>query len=298
MSPEVSDSSWENALRVVHNSLHPSPALKRLVRNSWTATTSTQEFMSHFHITRLPASGIIRAARNFDPSIQDLESAVRITGVRYAASVAAIHFTCQEILRSGISERLWIPLLRDLMNSVEMGHHVGSTVNVLGPESGLLIGFAQRVGRCILLISRHQPDLRVSELKDQSATFWLTNYGCEPYQVSSLILQHLGFGTHLASTAATTLGNLAGHINEHDEITQLWSAANDWISCLAQGRRAPVRLHSQRFFPELNASAIEGEIATFLEILYSQIDAVRENNSSWNWHLPEQSYHETAAAIG
>lgn len=297
MSPELSDSSWENALHIVHNSLCPSPTLKRLVRNSWNTSTSPQQFISQFYATRLPTSGIIRAARNFDGSIRDLESAVSVIGVRYAGCVTAISFVCHEVLQAGVSERLWVPLLRDLMNSIEMGHHLGSTVSGLGAESGLLIGFSQHVGRAILLISSCQRGLRFSELKDQSPAFWLSNFGCEPYQVSSLVLQHLGFGTHIASTAATTLGNFVGHIQDHDETTKVWSAAHDWISSLAQGRRRPVRLHSQRFFPELHGSATEGEIATFLEMLYSQIDSVREHNSSWTWHLPEKVHHESAPAV-
>jgi len=195
------DSSWDTAVQVVRNVVAPPSSLSRLVRLSWNGTVSMKDFTSAFNMSRIDQSCIIRAAQLVDPEVRDLEPAIETLGFRSASAVAAIHFISLGLITKTSSERIWMPITRHMMNSIEIGYHFGVNAPALGADSGLLIGFAQALGACILLSLGVKELQEVRTLLRDGATTneFLARFECEPCQVASLTLQKLGFGLDLSS---------------------------------------------------------------------------------------------------
>lgn len=259
-----------------------------------------KDFTSSFNMSRIDQSCIIRAAQLVDPEVRDLEPAIETLGYRSASAVAAIHFISLGLITKTSSERIWMPITRHMMNSIEIGYHFGVSATALGADSGLLIGFAQALGASILLSVGVKELQEVRTLLRDGATTneFLTRFECEPCQVASLTLQRLGFGLDLSSAAVMAVGNLNYADTSNDPVTKDWRAASDWIYSLTHGRRAPSRSESARRFPELIApEGPPSNVPLHLQSMYAQVDAIREMHSTWTWHLPANSYQETAELL-
>jgi hypothetical protein len=294
------DSSWDTAVQVVRSVVCPPSALSRLVRLSWNGTNTMKDFINSFTVSCVDQSSIIRAAELIEPNVQDLELAISVLGFRSASAIAAIRFITQELITRTSSERVWMPITRHLMNSIEIGYHFGVSAPALGPESGLLIGFAQALGACLLLSVgvKEMREIRLFLRDGVTTNEFLSKFECEPCQVASLTLQKLGFGLDLSSAAVMAVGNLNYADASQDPVVKDWRAASDWINSLTHGRRMPARYESAKRFAELTPPDDPGATTPLhLQILYSQVDAIREMHSTWTWHLPMNSYQETAELL-
>jgi hypothetical protein len=293
------DASWDTALQLVQRSLNPNSSLIRLNRISWDSPVSHNEFAVTLGVTGLATTPIIRAAQQFDPSIDTLGRALTQIGPRAASLATSIYFFSQEILHGPQTDRIWIPLLRHLMNHIEVGYHIGISSDAIGPDLGMLIGFSQAIGTT-LLISSHARSLenpRNFIAHKATSVDFFELFGCEPHQVSSLVLQRLGFGPERASCAAVALGkSLENGVASVPEIRP-WRTAADWITAFLSGQRAPNNVLSLQSIPELAPQTDGQELAVHLAILYEQVDEIRTNNSAWCWHLPGNSYQETSDLI-
>lgn len=289
------DASWDAALQIVHRSLHPSSHLVRLTRLSWESALSHKEFAAAFGVVGLPATPIIRAAQQFDASVENLEGALAQLGTRAAAVIATVYFSSQEIIHNPRAEKVWIPTLRYLMNHVEVGYHVGLSSEAVGPDLGMTIGFSQAIGMSLLVSTFGQtleePRNLLQSTSPEVDFFEL--FGCEPHQVSSLALQRLGYGSERASSAAVALGSSFRHEDAREPMTTPWRAVSDWISALLSGQSAPMDPVSRDFIPELIPPTDMVECATHLSMFLEQIQEIRTTNSSWQWHLPADSYKDT-----
>lgn len=237
------DSSWDKALHLVQQSLSPAPGLTRLVRVSWTGEISAEEFIRGVHLSRVPPSCLVSAASDTGEPAKSLEAAISQMGHRRASLVLAITATCFEIIASRDQDRSWSPIVRELMNSIEIGYHFGMCADSIGPDHGMLIGFAQRLGISLLLgsYSRQRIDPLTCRQAYQSPREFFAGYECEPYQVCSLALQRLGFGPDIAAAAAMAIGKLNVDLHSTDPFIKDWSAAGDWISSLTLGCKTPRR---------------------------------------------------------
>lgn len=294
------DSSWDTAVLVVRNLVSPPSALSRIVRLSWNGTGCMKEFMASFTMSRIDSSCVIRAAQLMDKDVQDLEPAISTLGFRTASAVAAVNFVSQGIITKTSSERIWMPITRYMMNSIEIGYHFGASASALGADSGLLIGFAQALGSCLLLSAGVKDLAEVRSLLRDGATTneFLARFECEPCQVASLTLQKLGFGLDLSSAAVMAVGNLNYADSSNDPVVKDWRAASDWIYSLTHGRRTPSRSESATRFAELVPPESPSSVLPLhLQSLYSQVDAIRELHSTWTWHLPTSSYQDTAELL-
>jgi len=259
-----------------------------------------KDFTTSFNMSRIDQSCLIRAAQLVDPEARELEPAIETLGFRSASAVAAIHFISLGLITKTSSERIWMPITRHMMNSIEIGYHFGVNAPTLGADSGLLIGFAQALGACILLSVGVKELSEVRTLLRDGATTseFLARFECEPCQVASLTLQKLGFGLDLSSAAVMAVGNLNYADSSNDPVVKDWRAASDWIYSLTHGRRSPSRNESAQRFAELKPSEGASSSAPLhLQSLYAQVDAIREMHSTWTWHLPANSYQETAELL-
>lgn len=294
------DSSWDTAVQVVRTVVSPPSALSRLVRLSWGGTIVMKDFITSLNMSRVDPACIIRAAQLIEPEVTELEAAITTLDYRTASAVAAIHFVSQELITRTSSERIWMPITRHMMNSIEIGYHFGVSAAALGPDSGLLIGFAQALGAALLLSIGVKDLAEVRKFLRDGATNneFLARFECEPCQVASLTLQRLGFGLDLSSAAVMAVGNLNYADSSNDPVVKDWRAASDWIYSLTHGRRTPSRSESAKRFAELvPPEGSSSALPLHLQSLYSQVDAIRELHSTWTWHLPMRSYQETAELL-
>jgi hypothetical protein len=256
------------------------------VRNSWREAITVKGFAQALGAATISTAPFINAAREMDPSVDELEAAISLLTFKGAASVAAVHFSCSAIgSRDGL-ERTRSIVLQRIMDSVEIGYHFGMSASQLGPEIGMLIGFAQSIGAGLLSIHHklgvHEAsDLLNGAIKSQEL---LSRFECEPYQVSATALQHLGLTTEFASAAVMPLGNPNCAIISSNENVARWSAASEWIAALIAGKERPRRNSSAMCFPELLSPTPAAEIPMHLQILASSVESVRENHSAWSWH--------------
>jgi hypothetical protein len=250
-----------------------------------------REFLYALDTMSFPSAAFIQAAQLLDESISSREPAVTKLGFKGAASVAAVHFACGSIAARCQTEELRNLILQKLMDSIEIGYHFGLSTTAIGPETGVLIGFAQSIGEALLITDNLPPVADAQSVLNStlSRQELLQAFGCEPYQVSSLALQRLGFGPEFASAAAFAIGHLNHELVTKDQMVRDWWAASDWISALIAGEERPKRRISAEHFPELRHSAEAScEIPLHLQALASSIGSVRDSHSQWNWHTAQQ----------
>ncbi|MFO0417317.1 MAG: hypothetical protein ACK5Y6_08520 [Pseudomonadota bacterium] len=280
------DSSWETALKLSHSAIKPPSALTRLVRNSWTGKTSLRDFSQTLRSARVNDGPIIDAAQILSPSVTDGESAISTLGFKGASSVAAIHFAASCVICRCAHERLRELISQRIADSIEIGYHFGISASSIGPESGMLLGFAQNIG-CAILVTSEQisfSDGRAMLEDELPAESFLSRFNCEPYQVSSLALQRLGYGPELATAAVTALGGLSLNLNQHSQLTRDWCAASDWIASLMIGDTRPKRRQTAEHFAELLSDPDEGDCPVHIQALRTSVEDVRTEHSTWRWH--------------
>jgi len=236
-SPSSKDPTWEEAQRIVVSQLLiPSPLLN-LVRNSWSGVLAPDAFIRMSGFTGLNPSCLLDAAElpndGSTPRSQDLLRAVQTLGIRFSAVVLAVNVTVRCVLKSKPGSG-WKDLLVKLANDMEIGYKLGVRVGDIGLEGGLLLGFSNYAGVGLLSSAKKE---EFKTWKRDLAKFGklgrkkeIEIFGCEPYQVSALTLQHLGFGTDLAFGVALALGGLnPKHISVDPSIMR-WRAGLEWLA--------------------------------------------------------------------
>jgi hypothetical protein len=230
----------------------------------------------------------------------ELHAAVDILGVKASSIILAINCICERTLNSGPATRIWAPLFKEMMSEIEIGYHFGTTVERVGHERGMLIGFSRLAGLALLLIKSPKAfttwyDATLGKIDDRADLVRI--FGCEPYQVSAMLMQQLGLGAEVALATASTLGDLDTTVVEREPILQTWRATYLWLYALKDGNDAPSCDTARATFAELCIAPGAQVIPEHLAMLQEQVAEVRHNQSVWTWHLPLPSYEETAQAI-
>jgi hypothetical protein len=233
------------------------------------------------------------------PSHEELRAAVHTLGVKASSLVIGINAVCKGSLNTGPSNKIWTQLFREMMSDIEIGYHLGLSVEHLGHERGMLVGFSRFAGLTLLIA--HRPKMFGEWFSRTGGTSSpiesVKFFGCEPYQVSALLMQHLGLGPEVALATACVHGGGESLFGESKSLISGWRAAHDWIRALKTGLRYPEEESSRTFFPELRGEHSHERLPVHLQPLFDEVDRVRETQSSWTWHLPLPSYEETAEAI-
>jgi hypothetical protein len=300
---EIDEDSWAVAMEVVRTSAKIPLNLPHILRTCWHGTVQTREFLHLLAGPGLPLDCLLRAAhipyQEGPASAEQLHAAVDILGVKASAVMLAINSLCERTLNSGPANRVWSPLFKEMMSEIEVGYHLGTSVERVGHEQGMLVGFSRIAGLAVLLI--RYPDAfarwygETGGRGDPEAT--LKAFGCEPYQVSSVLMQHLGLGAEIALATATTLGEIDAEVIETRPSFRDWSATYRWIHALKNGEEAPACPESRAAFAELCPTENGTVIPHHLLLLRQQVKELQAKPSQWTWHLPLPSYEETAKAI-
>lgn len=301
---DVQDDSWSHASALVASTARIPSNLPHLVRACWNDIVAPAEFVRLLAGPGLPLRSLLRAAhiQQLDGPIKqpELYAAVDILGVKASSIILAINCICERTLNSGPATRIWAPLFKEMMSEIEIGYHLGTTVGQIGHERGMLIGFSRLAGLALLLIKSPKAFTTWYERTqgisaDRAET--VSVFGCEPYQVSAMLMQQLGLGAEVALATASTLGDLDTTVVEREPIFQTWRATYLWLHALKEGSDAPSCDTARTTFAELCVAPGARAIPEHLVMLQEQVAEVRQNQSLWTWHLPLPSYEETAQAI-
>jgi hypothetical protein len=298
--PLQNDSTWKNALEIVQSSVEPPSAVQTLIRNSMSGLYRTADFM---HAAGFPGWNprcLLRAANlpseGDDITAADVAQAVDRLGVKTAAVVAGINFSCSRVLKAEPPAALWQGIFREMMTEIQVGHLFGSHASELGVDGGMVLGFVRCAGLALLLATKPREFAEWASATQgvDSPHMAIDAFGCESYQVGSLLLQQLGFGPDVAIATAIAVGKLSCEIIEATPKIQRWTAGYAWVRTLSQGLSVPRDKAAREFFAALTPpSGANVPIPKQLEELYASIGHIRRGGSSWAWHLPSGSYEIT-----
>lgn len=297
------EDSWTIAFDLVRSSAKVPATLPHILRACWHSVVRPREFLHLLAGPGLPLDCLIRAAQlphqEWQAPTDQLQAAVDILGVKASAVILAINSLCERTLNSGPANRVWAPLFKEMMSEIEVGYHLGTSVERVGHEQGMLVGFSRIAGLAVLLV--RFPDAFGKWYAETGGRgqqeLALRAFGCEPYQVSSVLMQHLGLGPDIALATATTLGEIDTEVVETKPSLRDWSATYRWIQALKNGQDAPECPDSRAAFAELCHSGDTTVVPHHLLMLRQQVRELQGKPSAWTWHLPLPTYEETAKAI-
>lgn len=300
---DETEDSWAVAFEAVRASAKIPHSLPHILRTCWHDEVNPTQFLHLLAGPGLPTRCLLRAANvphgTGEPAATELRNAVDILGVKAAAVMLAINTICERTLNSGPANRVWSPLFKDMMSEIEVGYHLGTSVEMVGHEQGMLVGFSRLAGLAVLL-TRFPDDFTRWYTETKGANEperALQAFGCEPYQVSSILMQHLGLGAEIALATASVLGGIDTEIIEVKPTMRHWAATYHWIHALKNGQDAPACHEARSAFSELYAADGTVRAPEHLRLLREQVGEINKSQSQWTWHLPLPSYEETAKAI-
>jgi hypothetical protein len=302
------DTTWDRALEAVRSVLQVPTALSTLIRGSWGGHISSKDFLRLMGFPGANSACLLRAALSTreltSSSSSDVEVAIEELGVRASAVIVSVNYVCQSILESAPPEKVWVPVLKEMMNEVEVGYHFGMNAESVGCEQGMLVGFSYWAGIAALL-ARHPREF--SEWHAAKKTKGdrlpsLSLFGCEAFQTGALALQQLGFGADIATAAAIATGDLQADLVQLKPDVATWRAARQWVSALSKGEMYPEDKAAQEMFPALIPPPLyelgrEDALPAHLAMLHDHVKQVRDSHSTWTWHLPKDTYEESAREV-
>jgi len=301
---DLQDESWAHAFSIVRSTARIPQGLPHLIRACWNDLITPAEFVRLLATPGLPLKSLLRAANipQLNESIKqpELVAAVDILGVKACSIILAINSICERALDSGPSTKVWSPLFKEMMSEIEIGYHLGLSLDRVGHEQGMLVGFSRLAGLALLLISSPKAftswyERTKGDTKNGAEIARI--FGCEPYQVSSMLMQHLGLGTEVALATASTLMDADTVVIEVQPSVQTWRATYHWLHALKNGEESPSCETARMTFAELCAAEDPQRVPEHLSMLREQIAELRGSHSLWTWHLPFSTYEETAQAI-
>lgn len=219
---------------------------------------------------------------NPSSKVSTLDDAVGTLGIDTAAAVCVVYGVCRRISAT-LSERLWRPIIDDALIRASIGYIIGQKVTDFGRGRGMLAGFSGRAGLAIqIAASDIQKAQRALEglasgqpMKDVGTTI----YGCDPLQVSAIMLASAGVSPDAAFGVAA-YSNKGKNINPK-------SISNIWLSVFTIAEQLRVS----------EADLIDPKYWRFLGLeqsdqseIRSKVDLILRKGHNWEWLLFSQEH--------
>ena len=297
------DGTWDVAKQIVQERINLPYAFLQLIRNAWNDELSQSEFLRLVSFSGANPSCLFNVADiqiKEDTPVHEqaelLEKAIEKLGIRFSIFVLAVNVCVRKIL-SNKPPSGWRKLLESMMKDIHIGCCFGTFTSEMGKEGGGLVGFARTIGLGILMANnpksfRSYLDMK-RQLLDVSHEKMIDLFQCEPYQVSAILLQYLGFGISSAVGAICGLSKLnTEHLN-FNYADNKWRAAFAWIDALREGRDYPAEVELRNAFPAIRPPKNRNTSNPVLEMLYVDVARIRQKGSPWMWHLPKPDYNKT-----
>ncbi len=193
------------------------------------------------------------------------------------AAVSVIHGVCRK-LSSKDFERIWRPILEDAILRAQIGFFVGERRPGFGSGRGMLAGFSGRAGLAVLIASGDIEQARkaLEELASgrDIGEVGLEIYGCDPLQISAMMLSAAGCGRDAAFGTVSFAAKDSLSAVENEE-QQVWLAAFTICEKVRLGRSADL---DDRLWNTLgyNDQQERDQLADMAKILV-------RNGTAWNW---------------
>jgi hypothetical protein len=154
-----------------------------------------------------------------------IDSAVNTLNPDVAAAICVIYGVCRRISGT-LTERLWRPIIDDALIRASIGYLIGKKCPKFGAGRGLLAGFCGRAGLAVQIASadstKAQRALEGLAAGRPMKDVGISVYGCDPLQVSAMVLASAGV------TAEAAYG-IAGFSNNGKNI-KVGAPAYFWLS--------------------------------------------------------------------
>jgi hypothetical protein len=174
--------------------------------------------------------------------VHSVRGAIDVCQSDVIAAVCVIHAVTRR-LKTYSHERIWRPMLDDALIRTQIGFLIGGGRASFGGGRGMLAGFAGRVGLAVL-IATGTPEQATTALESMSigtslSQVGLSVYGCDPLQVSAMILSASGCGRDAAfGTIGYADFDLGAEIANPEQ--RAWQAAYRVVELLRTGNSAEV----------------------------------------------------------
>ncbi len=287
------DPTWGRALEIVERYINIPTHVGKLFRDSWYGVAASKDFMKVMGFSRLNPFCLLSASEltgaSGETPGETVERAIQILGTRLSAVVLAVNYTCKQVIASD-PPPIWKQVLADSIRDVEIGYRLGARTFDIGIEGGAIIGFAASVGKALIMADNPKAFRNWQSMcKDGASSRQeiIKVFGCEFYQVASLLMQALGFGQELAVGIACGGGKLDIRAIDISEEAKRWTAAYLWVDALINGRSYPGQVFARNFFKELIPPAKDGKNLA-LQVLHTEVAKIRSQGSNWTWYLPRE----------
>ncbi|MCI5065693.1 hypothetical protein MRY87_08220 [bacterium] len=298
-----SDPTWHYAYHYTRKHFRVPSHLNRVLKAGWIGEATPLDYVKALGFSHLNAKCLIQAAELSGTEIQrgrgSVERAISMLGIRLSAVVLGIHLYTYLFLKSK-PPLGWRSFLQEMMTDIECGYHLGKHASLIGVEGGVLSGFALHSGIGLVMATdgnRFKEYLAVRRAQEKvTAEDERRIFGCELYQLSTLIIQQLGFGADVAMGVALASGRIENCDINLPEHAHHWDAAYQWIQALRAARSYPPKPSHRKQFSEIAPPDQGAPRNKRLETLYTEVAPLKTTPSAWLWHLPKGSYDETQEA--
>ena len=170
--------------------------------------------------------------------INNLKKALEVLSPDVIAAVAVMHSVSKRLMTHG-HESVWRSMLDDALISAQAGFELGGISRHVGKGRAMLSGFALNIGLAILIATGDQKQSQemleaISTGKDMKDAGMLV-YGCEPLQISSVLLASCGCGPDAAAGLVQNNLDVDGMIDLKRSVS-IWAASYKAIEILTKSR--------------------------------------------------------------
>lgn len=208
--------------------------------------------------------------------INSVKKAITILPADVIAAVSIVHSVCRR-LNVQNNNTIWKQFLDEALVRAQIGYEMGKVATNIGPGRGLLSGFAAQIGFAILVAcaDKKQAAETMEKLSSghASSVIGTTIYGCEPIQISAMLLAACGCGPDAANGIAMSGAKIA-EIEQLEGSRSLWAASGYAVEELRKGK----------------VMNISPKLCSILEIGQPELDSLNKKaikiaraGHSWQW---------------
>ncbi len=150
--------------------------------------------------------------------------------------------------------QLWDGLVKELQAQSDIGIRLGKCIPKIGSSVGVVLGSIRNLSLALLL-SRDEKGFRAYRREvTAKEKFWdlaleMKTWGCDHVQISSKLLQGLGFGLSFATGFSFGLTSTSQAGLEADPEYYRWYVAAIWVEALRKTAEAPQITHKGAYYP-------------------------------------------------
>ncbi len=279
--------SWEKASRIVRDYKPVSPYLWRIVH----AVLGKPEKIGKPDPIMFDAMRKLVQLAARDPKLgakkeerMTLDVAVKAIGYDTAAALCVLHGVCRRISTTLI-ERIWVPIIDDALLRAQIGSQIGGYCPAFGKGRGLLAGFCGRAGLAVQIaaadMTRAQRALESLAAGMDIRVAGLSIYGCDPLQVSAMMLASAGVSAEAAF-------GVAGFSENGRGITPK-TPSYLWLSTFSATEY--LRMDEEKRIDERYWRALGINDATRAEIR-TDVQKILRKGHGWDWLCQSQAADE------